>query len=112
MTSGAMNRRTFLRGGVLAGVGIAAAALIGCGGSEDSEEEDLAALRAAREAARRDAPTADSHAAPATESHDAPAADGHAAPATDSHGAVVADEHAAPAAGADAGDVPLSVELR
>ena len=35
-----LNRRTLLRGGVLGGVGLAAAALIGCGGDDDDDDSD------------------------------------------------------------------------
>ncbi|MXW35872.1 MAG: hypothetical protein F4Z60_10340, partial [Chloroflexi bacterium] len=35
-----LNRRTLLRGGVVGGVGLAAAALIGCGGDDDDDDDD------------------------------------------------------------------------
>ena len=35
-----LNRRTLLRGGMLGGVGLAAAALIGCGGGDDDDDDD------------------------------------------------------------------------
>ena len=35
-----VSRRTLLRGGVLGGVGLAAAALIGCGGDDDDDDDD------------------------------------------------------------------------
>ncbi len=37
-----LNRRTLLRGGLLGGVGLAAAALVGCGGDDDDDEEPAA----------------------------------------------------------------------
>ena len=80
-----LDRRALLRGGLLGGAGLAAAALVGCGDSGDSEEDELAALRAARDASR-----SANHGAVA-----APATDSHGAAATDSHGAAVADEHGA-----------------
>ena len=36
----AVSRRTLLRGGLLGGVGLAAAALIGCGGDDDDDDDD------------------------------------------------------------------------
>ncbi|MCY4455682.1 MAG: hypothetical protein OXC56_05130, partial [Chloroflexi bacterium] len=41
-----MTRRTLLRGGVLGGVGLAAAALIGCGGDDDDDEEETPSVQA------------------------------------------------------------------
>ena len=38
-----VGRRTLLRGGLLGGVGLAAAALIGCGGDDDDDDDDDAA---------------------------------------------------------------------
>ncbi|MYE31753.1 MAG: ABC transporter substrate-binding protein [Chloroflexi bacterium] len=38
-----VGRRTLLRGGLLGGVGLAAAALIGCGGDDDDDDDDGAA---------------------------------------------------------------------
>ncbi|MXW23283.1 MAG: ABC transporter substrate-binding protein [Chloroflexi bacterium] len=38
-----VGRRTLLRGGLLGGVGLAAAALIGCGGDDDDDDDDSAA---------------------------------------------------------------------
>ena len=38
--SPAVSRRTLLRGGLLGGVGLAAAALIGCGGDDDDDDDD------------------------------------------------------------------------
>ncbi len=38
-----VSRRTLLRGGVLGGVGLAAAALIGCGGDDDDDDDTAAA---------------------------------------------------------------------
>ena len=35
-----LNRRSLLRGGLLGGVGLAAAALIGCGGDDDDDDDD------------------------------------------------------------------------
>ena len=40
--SPAVSRRTLLRGGVLGGVGLAAAALIGCGGDDDDDDDTTA----------------------------------------------------------------------
>ena len=39
----AVSRRSLLRGGLLGGVGLAAAALIGCGGDDDDDDDDDAA---------------------------------------------------------------------
>ena len=39
----ALDRRSLLRGGLLGGVGLAAAALIGCGGGDDDDDDDTAA---------------------------------------------------------------------
>jgi ABC-type transport system substrate-binding protein len=42
--SSALSRRTLLRGGLLGGVGLAAAALIGCGDDDDDDDDDTAAV--------------------------------------------------------------------
>ena len=49
-----VTRRTLLRGGLLGGVGLAAAALIGCGGDDDDDDDDggeTAAVATATQAA-------------------------------------------------------------
>ncbi|MXW36241.1 MAG: hypothetical protein F4Z60_12410 [Chloroflexi bacterium] len=42
-----LTRRSLLRGGLLGGVGLAAAALIGCGGDDDDDDDDGASTGAA-----------------------------------------------------------------
>jgi hypothetical protein len=42
--SSALSRRTLLRGGLLGGVGLAAAALIGCGDDDDDDDDDTTAV--------------------------------------------------------------------
>ena len=39
-----LNRRSLLRGGLLGGVGLAAAALIGCGGDDDDDDDETTAV--------------------------------------------------------------------
>ena len=102
-----LDRRALLRGGLLGGAGLAAAALIGCGGSGDDESEaqTLEELRRARESGASSGASAEHAAASSTDTQGA-AQDEHAAASstdaqTDAHGEAQ-DEHAAAAAEGDA----------
>ena len=101
-----LDRRALLRGGLLGGAGLAAAALIGCSGSgeDEGEADTLEELRRRRESGASSGASAGHAAASSTDAHGAAQDEHAAASSADAHGAS-ADEHAAPA-GAGHGDAP------